>query len=88
MRKLYLILAVVLAIAVFSARGIKPVAAQGPAHEIGPLELVQRIPVPNVSGCIDHFTAFPKRRLVNSLRTIRNMVVTATTMSNGIQVCV
>jgi DNA-binding beta-propeller fold protein YncE len=65
MRKPYLIVAVVLAaITVFSARTIKPVAAQGPAHELAPLELVQRIPIPNVSGRIDHFTAFPKRRLV------------------------
>jgi DNA-binding beta-propeller fold protein YncE len=65
MRKSYLILAVALAaVAVFSARSIKLVAAQGPTHELAPLELVQRIPIPNVSGRIDHFTAFPKRRLV------------------------
>ncbi|HEV2201443.1 MAG TPA: hypothetical protein VGR73_16615 [Bryobacteraceae bacterium] len=29
-----------------------------------PLQLIQRIPVPNVAGRIDHFTAYPKRRLL------------------------
>src|SRR5712692_9505790 len=29
-----------------------------------PLQLIQRIPVPGVAGRIDHFTAYPKRRLL------------------------
>src|SRR5579863_6475177 len=29
-----------------------------------PLQLIQRIPVPDVAGRIDHFTAYPKRRLL------------------------
>src|SRR5262249_14074503 len=29
-----------------------------------PLQLIQRIPVPGVTGRIDHFTAYPKRRLL------------------------
>src|SRR5436190_16597177 len=33
-------------------------------HELAPLQLIQRIPVPGVSGRIDHFTAYPKRRLL------------------------
>src|SRR2546426_1198050 len=33
-------------------------------HELLPLQLIQRIPVPNVTGRIDHFTAYPKRRLL------------------------
>ena len=33
-------------------------------HELPPLQLIQRIPVPNVTGRIDHFTAYPKRRLL------------------------
>src|ERR1700686_2444471 len=39
-------------------------AAQGPTRELAPLQLIQKIPVPGVAGRIDHFTAFPKRRLL------------------------
>jgi DNA-binding beta-propeller fold protein YncE len=39
-------------------------APQSPTRELAPLQLVQKIPVPNVAGRIDHFTAFPKRRLL------------------------
>src|SRR5246127_677936 len=39
-------------------------APQAPARELAPLQLIQKIPVPNVAGRIDHFTAFPKRRLL------------------------
>jgi DNA-binding beta-propeller fold protein YncE len=39
-------------------------ATQAPARELAPLQLIQRIPVPGVTGRIDHFTAFPKRRLL------------------------
>src|SRR6202166_2713465 len=39
-------------------------APQTPTRELAPLQLIQKIPVPGVSGRIDHFTAFPKRRLL------------------------
>jgi len=39
-------------------------AAQAPTRELAPLQLIQKIPVANVAGRIDHFTAFPKRRLL------------------------
>ena len=39
-------------------------APQAPTRELAPLQLIQKIPVPNVAGRIDHFTAFPKRRLL------------------------
>src|ERR1700680_2242932 len=39
-------------------------AAQGPTRELAPLQLIQRIPTPGVAGRIDHFTAYPKRRLL------------------------
>src|ERR1700730_9756612 len=39
-------------------------AAQGPTRELAPLQLIQKILVPGVAGRIDHFTAFPKRRLL------------------------
>ncbi len=39
-------------------------APQAPPRELAPLQLIQRIPVPGVTGRIDHFTAFPKRRLL------------------------
>ena len=52
------------AVAVFTIRGSGPLATQAPSRELAPLQLIQRIPVPNVSGRIDHFTAYPKRRLL------------------------
>src|SRR5258705_9806194 len=39
-------------------------APQATARELVPLQLIQKIPVPGVAGRIDHFTAFPKRRLL------------------------
>src|ERR1700719_1132954 len=39
-------------------------AAQVPTRELAPLQLIQKIPVPGVTGRIDHFTANPKRRLL------------------------
>src|SRR5437879_1974387 len=39
-------------------------APQAASRELAPLQLIQRIPVPGVAGRIDHFTAFPKRRLL------------------------
>jgi len=41
-----------------------PGAASATQHELPPLQLIQRIPVPSVAGRIDHFTAYPKRRLL------------------------
>jgi hypothetical protein len=65
MRKAYVLPGVMLvAVGLFAIRSSKPVAAQAPSHELAPLQLIQRIPVPNVSGRIDHFTAYPKRRLI------------------------
>ena len=37
---------------------------QATTRELAPLQLIQKIPVPGVAGRIDHFTAFPKRRLL------------------------
>lgn len=41
-------------------------ASDSPAtrRELAPLQLIQRIPAPEVAGRIDHFTAYPKRRLL------------------------
>jgi DNA-binding beta-propeller fold protein YncE len=39
-------------------------APQAPSRELAPLQLIQKIPAPGVAGRIDHFTAFPKRRLL------------------------
>jgi DNA-binding beta-propeller fold protein YncE len=41
-----------------------PSPAPAPSHELAPLQLIQRIPAPGVTGRIDHFTAYPKRRLL------------------------
>ncbi|PYU35650.1 MAG: hypothetical protein DMG31_03440 [Acidobacteria bacterium] len=50
----------------FGLRSTAPSAAPAPAppRELPPLQLIQRTPVPGVTGRIDHFTAFPKRRLL------------------------
>src|ERR1700681_1724 len=62
-------LAAPVAVAFLSACGTAPTvssAGTAPAatHETAPLQLIQKIPVQGVSGRIDHFTAFPKRRLL------------------------
>jgi DNA-binding beta-propeller fold protein YncE len=50
----------------FMVRNTKSAVAalQAPSRELAPLQLIQKIPVPGVAGRIDHFTAFPKRRLL------------------------
>jgi len=54
------------AIAFLASCGTTPTAdtTPAPAARPQPLQLIQRIPVPGVTGRIDHFTAFPKRRLL------------------------
>ncbi len=54
------------AIAFLASCSTAPTAdtAPAPATRTQPLQLIQRIPVPGVAGRIDHFTAFPKRRLL------------------------
>jgi DNA-binding beta-propeller fold protein YncE len=53
-------------IAFLAACRTAPTADTAPAtrHELPPLQLIQRIPAPEVAGRIDHFTAYPKRRLL------------------------
>jgi DNA-binding beta-propeller fold protein YncE len=41
-----------------------PATASATPRELQPLQLIQRIPAPDVAGRIDHFTAYPKRRLL------------------------
>src|ERR1700681_2468531 len=62
-------LAAPVAVAFLSSCGTAPTvssAGTAPAatHETAPLQLIQKIPVQGVSGRIDHFSAFPKRRLL------------------------
>src|SRR5712671_4917122 len=67
MRKLLAIGVVALGtFALIAMRGTKDAVAapQERARELAPLQLIQKIPVPGVAGRIDHFTAFPKRRLL------------------------
>jgi len=54
------------AIAFLTSCGTAPTADTTPAQaaRTQPLQLIQRIPVPGVTGRIDHFTAYPKRRLL------------------------
>ncbi len=60
-----------------------PPAAPGP-RELPPLQLVQRIPVPDVSGRIDHFTVFPKARLLIFSALGNNTVEIANTFDGRI----
>lgn len=65
MKKGCVVLGVILAaISTLTISGTRRLAAQAPSRELAPLQLIQRIPVPGVSGRIDHFTAYPKRRLL------------------------
>src|SRR5258708_20137515 len=69
-------------------RGAKPAvaAAQTPTRELAPLQLIQKIPVPGVAGRIDHFTAFPKRRLLIFAGLGNNsMEILNTFQSNAVQ---
>lgn len=61
--KIFLALA---AIALLASCSTAPTAdtTPAPATRTQPLQLIQRIPVPDVAGRIDHFTAYPKRRLL------------------------
>jgi DNA-binding beta-propeller fold protein YncE len=59
-----------LALAALTFFGCNTAPAGGPApaavqsRELAPLLLIQRIPAPGVTGRIDHFAAYPKRRLL------------------------
>jgi DNA-binding beta-propeller fold protein YncE len=50
------------ALCVLAVRGAENVAAQTNARDLLPLQLEEQIPVPNVAGRLDHFTADAKRR--------------------------
>src|SRR5579864_4454043 len=53
------------AIALLASCSNAPTAdTPAPAARLQPLQLIQRIPAPAVAGRIDHFTAYPKRRLL------------------------
>src|SRR5260370_3277796 len=47
-----------------TAPGGVPAPAAAPSHELAALQLIQRIPVPGVTGRMDHFAAYHKRRLL------------------------
>src|SRR6516225_3806259 len=65
MKTAYAILAPLALGAILAACRTAP-ASDSPAtgRELQPLQLIQRIPAPDVAGRIDHFTAYPKRRLL------------------------
>src|ERR1700726_5284491 len=67
MKKLLAVVVVALVtFGLLTMRSTKPsvTAAQGPTRELARLQLIQKIPVPGVAGRIDHFTAYPKPRLL------------------------
>lgn len=63
MKKLLAVSAITLAgLGVFAFRGERAANAQSTGREILPLQLEEQIPVPNVAGRLDHFTADVKRK--------------------------
>ena len=65
MKRVYFLLGTaVVALFVLALSTGSRLGAQAPSSEPAPLELIQKIPTPGVAGRIDHFTAFPKRRLL------------------------
>lgn len=65
MKKIYATGVFVLAaIALLGVRRAAVVAAQQSRREVSPLQLEEEIPVPTITGRIDHFTADAKRRLI------------------------
>jgi DNA-binding beta-propeller fold protein YncE len=63
MKKLLALSAVGLSLlTVLTIKSTKTAVAQTQAREILPLQLEEQIPVPNVAGRLDHFTADAKRR--------------------------
>ncbi len=60
------VLPALVAVAFLASCGTAPSRDTAPAtrRELPPLQLIQRIPVPGVTGRIDHFTAYPKHRLL------------------------
>lgn len=63
MKKLLVLSGITLAaLAVFALRHTNTATAQSTTRDILPLQLEEQIPVPNVAGRLDHFTADPKRK--------------------------
>ncbi|OLE16310.1 MAG: hypothetical protein AUG83_03530 [Acidobacteria bacterium 13_1_20CM_4_57_11] len=50
------------AFGLFAFRGTRITMAQSTSRDILPLQLEEQIPVPNVAGRLDHFTADAKRK--------------------------
>ncbi len=65
MRKLLVVTAAFVAIlGVMAGRSIRNATAQSRERELLPLQLEEQIPVPGVSGRLDHFTADAKRKRI------------------------
>jgi DNA-binding beta-propeller fold protein YncE len=61
-RRYAIALSGIVVLALLAASQVSPPAASTPPRDILPLQLEEQIPVPNVAGRLDHFTADPKRR--------------------------
>jgi len=65
MKKLSVLVgAVLVGLVILTVNRGTPLGAQESSSEPAPLQLIQKIPVAGVAGRIDHFTAYPKRRLL------------------------
>ena len=61
-RRYAIALSGIVVLALFAASHASPPAPSPPLRDILPLQLEEQIPVPNVAGRLDHFTADVKRR--------------------------
>src|SRR5207248_7432123 len=61
-RRYAIALSGIVVLALFAASHASPSARSPPLRDILPLQLEEQIPVPNVAGRLDHFTADVKRR--------------------------
>jgi hypothetical protein len=64
MKTLVMIMLGLTALLAFLTPAEHTVMAQGQGRDIQPLQLEEQIPVPNVAGRIDHFSADPKRKRI------------------------
>jgi hypothetical protein len=64
MKTLVMIMLGLTALLAFLTPAERTVMAQGQGRDIQPLQLEEQIPVPNVAGRIDHFSADPKRKRI------------------------
>ena len=80
-RRYAIALSGIVVLALFAASHASPSARSPPLRDILPLQLEEQIPVPNVAGRLDHFTADVKRRRL--IHLVRAAEVSAESAATG-----